>query len=175
MMIRARFASAGVVVSALLYLVLGWTPAALASKHASSRSDTSYVNSPRALTTALTVAVRPYLFLAGQLIGVEGYVESAATGLLCGLNAARVIAGETAIVPPTTTALGSLLAYVTARERKDFQPMNANYGLFPPLPGRMRGRDKKRAHAARALADLAAWMHQTGIANPTRASASTAL
>jgi methylenetetrahydrofolate--tRNA-(uracil-5-)-methyltransferase len=115
------------------------------------------------------------LFLAGQLIGVEGYVESAATGLLCGLNAARVVAGETTVVPPETTALGSLLAYVTDRTRKDFQPMNANYGLFPPLPGRMRGRDKKRAQAARALADLAVWMRQTGLANPKQASASTAL
>jgi len=134
----------------------------------------TYVNSPRTLTPTLTVVGRPSLFLAGQLIGVEGYVESAATGLLCGLNAARVVCGEAAVVPPPTTALGSLLAYVTDRERKDFQPMNANYGLFPPLAGRLRGRDKKRAHGARALADLDAWRIKVGIVNPSRASGTTA-
>jgi methylenetetrahydrofolate--tRNA-(uracil-5-)-methyltransferase len=135
----------------------------------------TYVNSPRTLTPSLTFVDRPDLFLAGQLIGVEGYVESAATGLLCGINAARRAYGEPEIVPPATTALGSLLAYVTDRSRKDFQPMNANYGLFPPLPNRMRGRDKKRAQGGRALADLGVWMSEAGIANPIRASGATAL
>ena len=134
----------------------------------------TYVNSPRTLTPSLTVVGRPDLFLAGQLIGVEGYVESAATGLLCGINAARIVRGEPEVVPPATTSLGSLLAYITDRSRKDFQPMNANYGLFPPLPNRMRGRDKKRAQGARALADLAVWMSQAGIANPVQASGMTA-
>ena len=100
---------------------------------------------------------RRRLLLAGQLVGVEGYVESAATGLLAGLNAARFLAGEAPVTPPRTTALGSLLAYVTQRGKKAFQPMNANYGLFPPLARPLRGRDKKLALAERALAALGRW------------------
>ena len=65
------------------------------------------------------------------MIGVEGYVESAASGILAGLNAVRLLAGRALLVPPPTTALGSLIAYVTDRARREFQPMNANYGLFP--------------------------------------------
>src|SRR5207244_10312282 len=87
----------------------------------------------------------------------EGYIESAATGLLAGLNAGRLLAGEGPVTPPRTTALGSLLAYVTQRGKKTFQPMNANYGLFPPLARALRGRDKKLAMAERALADLMRW------------------
>ncbi len=126
----------------------------------------TFINSPRILTPALTVIGRPSVFVAGQLVGVEGYVESAATGLLCGINAARLIAGAAAAVPPPTTALGSLIGYVTDRARKNFQPMNANFGLFDPLPRRLRGRAKKQALAERALADLDAWIDQTGLENP---------
>jgi len=104
--------------------------------------------------------------VAGQLVGVEGYVESAATGLLAGLNARRLLASEPLLVPPRTTALGSLLAYVTQRGKRDFQPMNANYGLFPPLPGSRRGREKKLALAERALADLDEWMDAMGLSTP---------
>ena len=96
-------------------------------------------------------------------------VESTATGLLCGINAARLLAGMEPVAPPPTTALGSLIAYVTDRARKDFQPMNANYGLFPPLGQRMRGRDKKLALGQRALAVLGDWIVQTGIENSERA------
>jgi methylenetetrahydrofolate--tRNA-(uracil-5-)-methyltransferase len=135
----------------------------------------TYIDSPRALADDLTLLGTPGAFVAGQLVGVEGYVESAATGLLCGINAARVVRGRAAVLPPPTTALGSLLAYVTERGRKDFQPMNANYGLFPPRPARMRGRDKKRALGRRALADHAAWMNEAGIENPEQASGSAAL
>jgi methylenetetrahydrofolate--tRNA-(uracil-5-)-methyltransferase len=77
--------------------------------------------------------------------------------MLAGLNAARLVRGVPPVVPPPTTALGSLVGYVTQPARKDFQPMNANYGLFPPLPQRKKGREKKLELAARALADLAAW------------------
>jgi len=90
-------------------------------------------------------------------VGVEGYVESAATGLLAGLNAWRLLRGEPLATPPRTTALGSLMAYVTHRARKAFQPMNANYGLFPPLGRPLHGRDKKLALAGRALEDLGRW------------------
>jgi methylenetetrahydrofolate--tRNA-(uracil-5-)-methyltransferase len=117
----------------------------------------TFVNAPALLMPSLQVVGRRRLLLAGQLVGVEGYVESAATGLLAGMNAARLLRGEPTLVPPRTTALGSLLAYVTQRGKKAFQPMNANYGLFPPLSRTLRGKDKKLAMAERALADLTRW------------------
>src|SRR5438094_7905040 len=100
----------------------------------------TFIDAPALLLPALQVIGRRRLLLAGQIVGVEGYVESAASGLLAGLNAARLLAGEAPLVPPRTTALGSLLAYVTQRGKKAFQPMNANYGLFPPPPRPPRGR-----------------------------------
>jgi methylenetetrahydrofolate--tRNA-(uracil-5-)-methyltransferase len=122
----------------------------------------TFVNSPALLLPSLQVIGRKRLFLAGQLVGVEGYVESAATGMLAGMNAARILHGEAPLSPPRTTALGSLLAYVTQRGKKGFQPMNANYGLFPPLTRSLRGRDKKLALAERALAELARWRESVG-------------
>src|SRR5213594_1312652 len=117
----------------------------------------TFVDAPALLLPSLQVVGRKRLLLAGQLVGVEGYVESAATGLLAGLNAGRIRSGESPVTPPRTTALGSLLAYVTHRGKKAFQPMNANYGLFPPLARALRGRDKKLAMAERALAELMRW------------------
>ena len=117
----------------------------------------TFVNAPALLLPTLQLRRRPRVFLAGQIIGVEGYVESAAAGLLAGINAARLLGGAPLVVPPVTSAYGSLLAYVTQPGRRDFQPMNANYGLFPPLPGRRRGREKKLALAERALTDFDAW------------------
>jgi methylenetetrahydrofolate--tRNA-(uracil-5-)-methyltransferase len=117
----------------------------------------TFVDAPALLLPSLQVIGRKRLLLAGQIVGVEGYVESAATGLLAGLNCARLLRGETPLVPPRTTALGSLLAYVTQRGKKAFQPMNANYGLFPPLARSLRGRDKKLALGERALGDLRRW------------------
>ncbi len=122
----------------------------------------TFVNSPAILLPTLQVLRRRSVLLAGQLVGVEGYVESAATGILAGINAARLLAGQPATVPPATTALGSLLAYVTQRGKRDFQPMNANYGLFPPLATRLKGRAKKAAFAKRALDDLDGWLAELG-------------
>jgi len=124
----------------------------------------TFVNAPALLRPTLQLRRAPRVFLAGQIIGVEGYVESAAAGLLAGMNAARLLAGAPLVVPPATTAYGSLLGYVTQPSRRDFQPMNANYGLFPPLGGRRRGREKKLALAERALADFDAWRAATGLA-----------
>jgi methylenetetrahydrofolate--tRNA-(uracil-5-)-methyltransferase len=124
----------------------------------------TFVDSPSLLLPSLQVIGRKRLFLAGQIVGVEGYVESAATGLLAGVNAARLLAGIAPTSPPRTTALGSLLAYVTQRGKKAFQPMNANYGLFPPLTRSLRGRDKKLAMAERAFAELARWAGAAGLA-----------
>lgn len=115
----------------------------------------TFLESPEILHPTLQTRARPDLLLAGQLIGVEGYLESTAMGWLAGVNAARIVDGLAPLVPPATTAIGSLVAYVTAPGRRDFQPVNANYGLFPDLAERVRrGPEKKRAHAERALADL---------------------
>lgn len=123
----------------------------------------TFIDAPRLLRPTLQFRERDALFFAGQMIGVEGYLESAAAGFLAGVNAARLTQGAPLLIAPPTTALGSLLAYVTHEERRDFQPMNANYGLFPLLPRHLRGREKKTALAERALRDLAAWQEAQGL------------
>jgi len=90
------------------------------------------------------------------------------------LNAGRLLTGEAPLVPPRTTALGSLLAYVTQRGKKAFQPMNANYGLFPPLARPLRGRDKKLAMAERALGELERWATGVQVAVETASRQSVA-
>jgi methylenetetrahydrofolate--tRNA-(uracil-5-)-methyltransferase len=126
----------------------------------------TFIHSPSLLGPTLQARTRQRLFFAGQLVGVEGYVESAASGLLAGVNAARLLGGRAPVVPPATTALGSLLAYVTDPSRGDFQPMNANYGLFSPLSGSSRGREKRAALGRRARGDLDAWMERDAVLPP---------
>jgi methylenetetrahydrofolate--tRNA-(uracil-5-)-methyltransferase len=111
----------------------------------------TFIDSPRLLRPTLQLIGRDDLFVAGQMIGVEGYVESAAAGLLAALNASNLVSGRELIVPPPVTALGSLVGYITDQSRRDFQPMNANYGLMPELGTRSRGKQKKVDMAARAL------------------------
>jgi len=123
----------------------------------------TFINSPRLLLPTLQLRARPDTFVAGQLIGVEGYLESAAAGLLAAINVARRLHDQPCVVPPATTALGSLVHYVSDPRRRDFQPMNANYGLFPPVTTPARGRDKRRALAARADRDLRAWIVEHAI------------
>jgi methylenetetrahydrofolate--tRNA-(uracil-5-)-methyltransferase len=123
----------------------------------------TFIDSPRLLRPTLQFRRREDLFFVGQMIGVEGYLESAAAGFVAGINAARLMRGESLLIAPPTTALGSLLAYVTNDERRNFQPMNANYGLFPPLGRHLRGREKKAALAERALCDLTAWQETYGL------------
>src|SRR5207247_3164138 len=100
------------------------------------------------------------------------YVESAAAGLLAAINAARVAGGAAAIVPPATTALGSLMQYITDTRRREFQPMNANYGLLPPIATPERGREKRRLLAARAGRHFDVWVayHGLELAAPTAAT-----
>ncbi len=117
----------------------------------------TFINAPQHLLPTLQWRQRSTLFFAGQMTGVEGYIESAATGLLAGINAANLVLGRAPVVPPPTTALGALLSYISDPERKRFQPMNVNFGLIPPLSVRLRGKAKKEMLARRALADMAAW------------------
>ncbi|MEM7224053.1 MAG: methylenetetrahydrofolate--tRNA-(uracil(54)-C(5))-methyltransferase (FADH(2)-oxidizing) TrmFO [Pseudomonadota bacterium] len=123
----------------------------------------TFINSPSLLDGALRLKAAPRIRFAGQITGVEGYVESAAIGLLAGRFAAAERLGLPIEPPPPTTAHGALLAHITGgAEASTFQPMNVNFGLFPPLPptgGRkLRKKDRKPAYAARARADLAAWI-----------------
>ncbi|MGO3914446.1 FADH(2)-oxidizing methylenetetrahydrofolate--tRNA-(uracil(54)-C(5))-methyltransferase TrmFO [Enterococcus viikkiensis] len=116
----------------------------------------SFMNSPELLRPTYQSKQREDLFFAGQMTGVEGYVESAGSGLVAGLNAARLAKGEELIEFPRETAIGSMAYYITHAEGKHFQPMNANFGLFPSLPERIR--DKKLRYetlAERALNSLA--------------------
>jgi methylenetetrahydrofolate--tRNA-(uracil-5-)-methyltransferase len=117
---------------------------------------------------------RENLFLAGQMIGVEGYVESAAMGLLAALNAALLVRGGPLVVPPRETALGSLVAYITDSSRQDFQPMNANYGLMPELRSRARGRQKKIEMGMRALAAIDDWIARNELEPPREQQAEAA-
>jgi methylenetetrahydrofolate--tRNA-(uracil-5-)-methyltransferase len=122
----------------------------------------TFIDAPRHLQPTLQWRGRPTLFFAGQITGVEGYIESAASGLLAGVNAARLVHGREPVAPPVTTALGSLLAYITDPARKDFQPMNANFGVLPPIGSRIKGREKKQIMADRALNDLDMWLREVG-------------
>jgi methylenetetrahydrofolate--tRNA-(uracil-5-)-methyltransferase len=119
----------------------------------------TFLNSPRLLDCELRLKARPALRFAGQITGVEGYVESAAIGLLAGRFAAAQLRNETIAAPAPTTALGALLAHITkGADTKTFQPMNINFGLFPPLETDTRGKDRKKLMAHRALADLQPWL-----------------
>jgi methylenetetrahydrofolate--tRNA-(uracil-5-)-methyltransferase len=127
----------------------------------------TFINSPRLLDGELRLNVEPRIRFAGQITGVEGYVESAAIGLLVGRFAASELLGISVSPPPSTTALGALLTHITqGADAKTFQPMNVNFGLFPELPAsvRIRGRDRKKAMAHRALTDLDAWLGNTRVA-----------
>ena len=125
----------------------------------------TFINSPKLLDERLRLRAAPRLRFAGQMTGVEGYVESAAIGLLAGRFAAAERRGETMTAPPRTTALGALLAHITGgADAKTFQPMNINYGLLPELEpppgvkGKERGRVKKQLMSRRAIADVEAWL-----------------
>ena len=124
----------------------------------------TYINGPTVLRETWQARTRDDLFFAGQISGVEGYVESAASGLLAGRNAAALVLGEPISVPPRTTAIGALAYYVSHAEPRNYQPTNIAFGIIPPLvpePGRRVPRkkaDRKVALSERALADLDVWM-----------------
>ncbi len=124
----------------------------------------TFVNSPAVLRKTLQLTTRPTTWLAGCLIGVEGYVESAATGGLAGINAGRALANLPLVTPPLATAHGALVHYITTSDAGHFQPMNVNFGLFPPLPVKVR--DKEQRHRLihqRALEEWQAWKQQSAL------------
>ena len=125
----------------------------------------TFINSPKLLDRAFRLKARPDIRFAGQITGCEGYIESAAVGLMSGRFAAAERLGVTAAEPPPTTALGALLEHITGGANADtFQPMNVNFGLFPDIDARdprgrqLKGRDRKKALSVRALADLDMWL-----------------
>lgn len=121
----------------------------------------TFINSPKVLDGLMRLKADTRLRFAGQITGVEGYVESAAMGLMAGVFAATERLGGTPITPPETTAFGALISHITGgADAKTFQPMNVNFGLFPPLEGRFKRRDRKPAKARRAIEALSGWRAQ---------------
>ncbi|MCA9498880.1 MAG: methylenetetrahydrofolate--tRNA-(uracil(54)-C(5))-methyltransferase (FADH(2)-oxidizing) TrmFO [Nitrospira sp.] len=122
----------------------------------------TYINAPILLQDTLQMKKQPRIFFAGQLVGVEGYVEAAASGGIAGINAARILSGRSPVTPPPATAHGALLHYITTCEPKYFQPINSNFGLYPPLDTPVRDKQKKRQLIQeRATSHFKAWMTQS--------------
>jgi methylenetetrahydrofolate--tRNA-(uracil-5-)-methyltransferase len=124
----------------------------------------TFINAPACLTPTLQLKGEERLFFAGQITGVEGYVESAAAGFLAGLFAVSLENEKDVLLPPATTAFGALLHHLSTSSPENFQPMNVNYGLFPPLEGKKQRRaDRRLAMAERALGDLENWRRAIGV------------
>lgn len=127
----------------------------------------TFINSPKLLDASLRLKAQPRLRFAGQITGCEGYVESAAVGLMAGRFAATQALGKDIVTPPVTTAMGALLNHITTGANADtFQPMNVNFGLFPPIdaPPKTGARDRKKMYSARALNDFDGWVKDTKLA-----------
>jgi methylenetetrahydrofolate--tRNA-(uracil-5-)-methyltransferase len=119
----------------------------------------TFLRSPELLDPTLRLRSRPNVRFAGQITGCEGYIESASIGLIAGRFAAAELTGRTLAPPPVETALGALLTHITgAAEAKTYQPMNVNFGLFPPIPGRTKKADRKKMYTDRARAALSGWL-----------------
>ena len=127
----------------------------------------SFINSPRLLDSELRLKSKPNIRFAGQITGCEGYVESAAVGILAARFAAAELRGETLAPPPPETALGAILAHITGgADAETFQPMNVNFGLMPPLSGRLKRADRKKAYTDRARIALASWLAEQKVPEP---------
>jgi methylenetetrahydrofolate--tRNA-(uracil-5-)-methyltransferase len=118
----------------------------------------TFINSPSLLEPTQQLKSDGRIFFAGQITGVEGYVESAASGFLAGIAAAAHVQGRPVPVPPPETALGALMHHITNADARHFQPMNVNYGLFPELPGRVKKKERRQKLAERALETLEIWL-----------------
>jgi len=119
----------------------------------------TFLRSPELLDATLRLRAAPHLRFAGQITGCEGYVESAAVGLMAGRFAAADLTGRALPPPPVQTALGALLHHITGAATADsYQPMNVNFGLFPPIEGKTKKADRKRMYTDRARAALSGWL-----------------
>lgn len=123
----------------------------------------TFIHSPALLNERLQLRSQPSIFFAGQLTGVEGYVESAAMGLFSGLSISHLLEDKELSPPPDTTALGALIHLITTSGKKEFQPMNINHGIFRPLEIRVKKRERGKEYAQRSLTDLHDWMEVEGI------------
>ncbi len=124
----------------------------------------TFINSPKVMEATLQTTANEKLFFAGQITGVEGYVESASSGIIAGLNMARIINGIGPVVFPKSTAHGSLCAYITERNKKNFQPMNVNFGLLEELPMKYKSKQEKNLnYSKKALEDLKNLLNKYGI------------
>ena len=127
----------------------------------------SFINSPKLLDSELRLKSKPNVRFAGQITGCEGYVESAAVGLLAARFAAADLRGDTLPAPPAETAMGALSAHITGgADAETFQPMNINFGLMPPIEGRWKKADRKKAYTERARAALAPWLELLKVSEP---------
>jgi len=116
----------------------------------------TYINSPKLLSRTFQLKTNPNIFFAGQITGVEGYVESAASGLIAGINAHRLVCGQEMLDLPEETMLGALSLFITTADPNNFQPMGANFGLLPPLPEKIRDKQKRKAEYARRALEILA-------------------
>jgi methylenetetrahydrofolate--tRNA-(uracil-5-)-methyltransferase len=127
----------------------------------------SFINSPKLLDSELRLKTTPNIRFAGQITGCEGYVESAAVGILAARFAIAEHRGETLPPPPVETALGALLSHITGgADAETFQPMNVNFGLMPPPPTRAKKADRKKAYTDRARSALSEWLEKLRVAEP---------
>ncbi|HEY4070373.1 MAG TPA: methylenetetrahydrofolate--tRNA-(uracil(54)-C(5))-methyltransferase (FADH(2)-oxidizing) TrmFO [Sphingomicrobium sp.] len=127
----------------------------------------SFINSPKLLDGELRMRLKPNIRFAGQITGCEGYVESAAVGLLAARFTAAELHGDTLPSPPQESALGALLAHITGgADAETFQPMNVNFGLMPPIEGRWKKADRKKAYTDRARTALSGWLEQLKVDEP---------
>lgn len=122
----------------------------------------TFINSPDVLDGELRLKNHPHIRFAGQITGVEGYVESTTIGLIAGRLAAADVAGNKFDLPPVTTAMGAILSHITGgADAKSFQPMNVNFGLFPPPEGRVKKKERKQAYTTRAARDFSGWLQKS--------------
>jgi methylenetetrahydrofolate--tRNA-(uracil-5-)-methyltransferase len=127
----------------------------------------SFINSPRLLDRELRLKSKPNIRFAGQITGCEGYVESAAVGILAARFAAAEMRRESLPSPPVETAMGALLSHITGgADAETFQPMNVNFGLMPPPPGRARKAERKKAYTDRARTAFACWLEGSRVREP---------
>lgn len=120
----------------------------------------TFINAPKLLDKEMRLKKAPHIRFAGQITGCEGYVESAAVGLMVGRMVAAELRGEPFTLPPQTTAFGALLSHITGgADARDYQPMNVNFGLFPPFDQRIKKKERKEAYTTRARKDFAEWLH----------------